>query len=189
MQHNPNEPTTRSSGAEGAGAAGGSGRTGAGQDRINADLGDTTGDRSASAFSDTSGTLGRESLGGGRGTMDKAASTAQEKMGEAKERMANFRTALADRLDRGAERLRQRAAKTSVTEMGAEAEERARNAGGKLASGMHDTAEWLRTADMQSIKSGIEQQARTKPGRTLLVALGLGYIVGRAIRGGGRRGY
>lgn len=45
------------------------------------------------------------------------------------------------------------------------------------------TAEWLRTADVASVKAELEQQVRTKPGRALLIALGVGYVLGRLLRG------
>ena len=55
---------------------------------------------------------------------------------------------------------------------------------------MQNTANWLRTADANSMRTGIEQQVRTNPGRTLLVALGIGYVLGRVFRGqGGSGGY
>jgi hypothetical protein len=51
-----------------------------------------------------------------------------------------------------------------------------------LASGMQASADWLRDTDLDSMKSGIEEQVRTHPGRTLLVAVGLGYLLGKAFR-------
>ncbi|HEX6536141.1 MAG TPA: hypothetical protein VF041_16200 [Gemmatimonadaceae bacterium] len=156
-------------------------------DRLGANLSDTTGDRSASAFSDTSGTLGRESLGGGRSTVDETADQTKERMRSAKqratERVTHFKTTLADKLDAGAERLRRKSADANLAEAGAETQGNVRKVGSKVASGMESTAEWIRTADMQSMKSGVENQVRTKPGRALLVALGIGYVVGRALRG------
>ena len=44
---------------------------------------------------------------------------------------------------------------------------------------------WVKQADLEGIKSGIEQQVRANPVRSLLVALGVGYLVGRAMRGSG----
>jgi hypothetical protein len=164
--------------------------SGSESDRLGANMGDTSGDRSASAFGDASGTLGRESLGGGRSSAEQAADEASEKMQSAKQRaaekMTNLKTTLADKLDAGAERLRRKSATTNVAEAGEETQGNVRKVGSKVASGMENTAEWIRTADMQSMRSGVENQVRTKPGRSLLVALGLGYLVGRALRG--RRG-
>jgi hypothetical protein len=49
---------------------------------------------------------------------------------------------------------------------------------------MQKTAEFLRTGDL---RGSLEEQMRTNPGRTLLIAVGLGYVLGKAIRGGDRR--
>jgi len=198
MQHDPNERTNpmgdslereRGSQRQSAGAA---------MNNLDADLGDTTGDRSASAFSETSGTLGKESLGGGssrleqraedmkesaRERLDATKETAREKLNATKEKAYNLKSTLADKLEQGAEKLRHKASTTTMTEVGADTERKARKASDKVAAGMENTADWLRNADVDSMKSGIENQVRTNPGRTLLVALGLGYVVGRIFRG------
>lgn len=179
MPYDQNEPFNR----PGQSASGSGSET----DRLGANLSDTTGDRSASAFSDTSGTLGRESVGGGRSTAEETADEAKEKMQSAKqratERMTHLKSTLADKLDAGAERLRRKSAGANLAEASEETQGNVRKMGSKVASGMENTAEWIRTADVQSMKSGVENQVRTKPGRSLLVALGVGYLVGRALRG------
>jgi hypothetical protein len=188
MQHDPNERTNpmgdsldseRGAQRQSAGAA---------ANHLDAELGDTAGDRSARAYSDTSGTMGRESLGGGGGGMGQRAEemkeSAREKLGATKEKAQNLKATLADKLEQGAEKLRHKASTTTVTEVGAETEQKARKASDRVASGMENTADWLRNADVDSMKSGLENQVRTNPGRTLLVALGLGYVVGRIFRGG-----
>jgi flagellar biosynthesis GTPase FlhF len=199
MQHDPNERTNpmgdslereRGSQRQSAGAA---------MNNLDADLGDTTGDRSAGAFSDTSGTLGRESLGGGserferkaedmkesaREKFDATKESAREKLNATREKASNLKSTLADKLEQGAEKLRHKADTTTMTEVGADTERKARKASDKVAAGMENTAQWLRTADVDSMKSGLESQVRSNPGRTLLVALGLGYVVGRMFRGG-----
>ena len=53
----------------------------------------------------------------------------------------------------------------------------------RVAGGMEKSAEWLRDADIDSLKSGIEHQVKEHPGRTLLIAVGVGYLLGRAFRG------
>ena len=55
----------------------------------------------------------------------------------------------------------------------------------KVVDGAHAATDWVKQADIDSIKSGIEEQVRTHPTRSLLVALGLGYVLGRAMRGNG----
>lgn len=44
--------------------------------------------------------------------------------------------------------------------------------------------EWVREKDIDAIKAGVEQQVKEHPGRTLLIAVGLGYLIGRAFRNG-----
>jgi len=48
-----------------------------------------------------------------------------------------------------------------------------------VARGMNKSADWLRNGDL---KADIERQVRENPGRTLLIALGLGYVLGKAFR-------
>jgi hypothetical protein len=188
MQHDPNERANPM--GDSLEKERGSQRqsTGAAANHLDADLGDTTGDRSASAFSDTSGTLGRESLGGGASRLERRTEemkdTAREKLNVTKEKAYNLKATLADKLEQGAEKLRHKTSTTTATEMGADAEKKARRASDKVAAGMENTAGWLRNADVDSMKSGLESQVRSNPGRTLLVALGLGYVVGRLFRGG-----
>ena len=64
-----------------------------------------------------------------------------------------------------------------------EGQEKFSKVGDKVASGMQSTADWLRSADMQSIQQSVERQVRENPGRTLLVALGLGYVLGKVLGG------
>ncbi|HEY3113179.1 MAG TPA: hypothetical protein VGJ62_05790 [Gemmatimonadaceae bacterium] len=51
-----------------------------------------------------------------------------------------------------------------------------------LASGLQSSADWLRDADMEKIKSGVETQVKEHPARSLLIALGAGYLIGKAFR-------
>ena len=52
----------------------------------------------------------------------------------------------------------------------------------KVAGGMQATADWLRDADLDGMRSGVERQVKEHPGRTLLIAVGLGYLLGKAFR-------
>jgi hypothetical protein len=47
---------------------------------------------------------------------------------------------------------------------------------------MQSSADWLRDADLEKIKDGVEKQVKEHPARTLLVALGAGYLIGKAFR-------
>jgi hypothetical protein len=51
-----------------------------------------------------------------------------------------------------------------------------------IASGMQSSADWIRDADLDKLKQGVEQQVKEHPARTLLVALGAGYLIGKALR-------
>jgi hypothetical protein len=52
----------------------------------------------------------------------------------------------------------------------------------RVAGGMDAAANWLREADIDGLKQGIERQVKEHPGRTLLIAAGVGYLLGRAFR-------
>jgi len=51
-----------------------------------------------------------------------------------------------------------------------------------LATGMQSSADWLRDADLDKIKTDVEKQVKEHPGRTLLIALGAGYLLGKVFR-------
>ena len=124
------------------------------------------------------------------------AGTAQNKLADVgstvRDRTGHLKDSLADALETGADKLRQRAGATGhgvalagATTTGAtpvEADGRLADAGGRVASGMDATAGWLRDADLDGLKSGIEHQVKEHPGRTLLIAAGVGYLLGKALR-------
>jgi len=94
---------------------------------------------------------------------------------------------LADGLEAGAEALRQRKASTSVATTGGSSVTVADDSSiaavtDTLASGMQSSAEWLRDADIDKLKQGVEKQVKEHPARSLLVALGAGYLIGKALR-------
>jgi hypothetical protein len=55
-------------------------------------------------------------------------------------------------------------------------------AANRVAGGMDATADWLRQADLDGLRASVEQQVKEHPGRTLLIAAGLGYLLGKALR-------
>jgi len=106
-----------------------------------------------------------------------------------KQKASTIPSLLADGLEAGAEKLRQQRLATSA--------ESAATPGSSvtvandssitavtdtLASGMQSSAEWLRDADLDKLKSGVEKQVKEHPARSLLVALGAGYLIGKALR-------
>ena len=121
----------------------------------------------------------KEQMGNARDKAKEGLSTAREKAGQLK-------NSLADKLDAGADRLRgqggQQFATATADGSVATSEGQMDRVARPLASGMHSTAEWLRENDLESMKQGVEQQVRDHPGRTLLIAAGLGYLIGKAFR-------
>ena len=102
-----------------------------------------------------------------------------------KEKASGIPAMLADGLQAGAEALRQRraAAETSPGSSVAIANDPSIAAvTDTLASGMQQSADWLRDADLEKLKEGVEKQVKEHPARTLLVALGAGYLIGKALR-------
>jgi hypothetical protein len=106
---------------------------------------------------------------------------------------------LADALETGAEKLRQRmhggqangsgqtgsgGQLAGATAVGAIAVDdgRVTAVGERVAGGMQATADWIRDADLDGLKSSIERQVKEHPGRTLAIAIGLGYLLGKAFR-------
>ena len=107
-----------------------------------------------------------------------------------RDRASGAKDKLAGALETGAERLR---AKTHGADTTTTAGDGAASAIGdgrvaqisdRVAGGMETTAAWLRDADLESLKLGVEKQVKEHPVRTLIIAAGLGYLIGRAFRGG-----
>ncbi|HEX6050325.1 MAG TPA: hypothetical protein VFZ21_13680 [Gemmatimonadaceae bacterium] len=128
----------------------------------------------------TAGSVGAGTTGTGTGT-----GTTSDKLGKVKERARELQSTLADRLDAGAEKLRQRgqsahlAGTTGTADVSVASNERMTQMQDSVARGMHKSADWLRNGDL---RGDIEKQVRENPGRTLLIALGVGYVLGKAFR-------
>ncbi len=190
---------TGSAGIGGTSGLGGSANTGSGS------AGYETGGAGATNYGSTGATQSAAGAGlglggateGGSGADDlkrsaqERAEMAREKLGEAgskaRDMKAKLEQTLADRLEAGATKLRERGASGSGTDGmtpayaggGSTSTAAAGGPQENVAKGMQATADWLRSGDL---KSTIEEQARTNPARTLLVALGVGYLLGKAIR-------
>ena len=124
-----------------------------------------------------------------------AASTAGEKLGDVgssvRDRAGSLKNTLADALESGAEKLRAQGAGggqiAGASATGGTADmvgegNRLSEATNQLAGGLQASADWLRDADLDGLKSGVERQVKEHPGRTLAVAVGLGYLLGKAFR-------
>ena len=185
-------------GASGAGSQAGSQGAGAsGTGGFGGSTGANTGTGGYGGTSDAS--FSRDAGGESGGIADKARGamgTAQEKLAGAgstvREKAGTLKHSLADALESGAEKLRQQAAGGGQTagaaatggSVGMVSDESNRMAGmsNQVAGGLQASADWLRDADLDGLKSGLEQQVKEHPGRTLAVAVGLGYLLGKAIR-------
>ena len=105
-----------------------------------------------------------------------------------RDKARNLQSTLADRLEQGAEKIRTRnqsstlAGATADGSVSVAADERTKMQDA-VARGMDKSADWLRNGDL---KADIERQVRENPGRTLHVALGVGYLLGKAFRGPNR---
>ncbi len=101
-----------------------------------------------------------------------------------RERAVQLKTQLADKLESGATTLRKRSSDTEkLDDAIATTKEKVADAGDRVASGMEKSAEWLRSANMTSFQQGLERQVKENPGRTLLIAGAIGYLLGRAFKG------
>lgn len=178
----------------GSGMSGATGMSGSSGSSAASDLG-----QGASMSGSTSASSSSSQSASGSSSMsdraDALKSGAQEQLGNLKERASELKATLADRLEAGAEKLRSRNDGSAAGAYGSSNATGTFGNGGagvdsnanrmsqlqdSLAGGMDATARFLREGDL---KQSIEQQAKSNPGRTLLVALGVGYVLGRALRG------
>ena len=140
----------------------------------------------------------RDSSADAAGLADRAksaASTAGEKLSDVgssvRDRAGSLKQSLADALESGAEKLRAQGAGggqiAGASATGGSADmvsegNRLSEATNQLAGGLQASADWLRDADLDGLKAGVERQVKEHPGRTLAVAVGLGYLLGKAFR-------
>ena len=190
MERNADGYTGGSSGGAG-GAAGSTGGYG--------NSGDLTGSAGYGAGTSGSTSAGGSSVGASSSTdAGGIADRARDIAGNAKDKLAdvgssvrqgagNAKDKLADALSSGADKLRQRggrgqlsgsAGTTDVTVSG----DGVSQVADRVAGGMQATADWLRDADLDGMRVGVERQVKEHPGRTLLIAVGLGYLLGKAFR-------
>jgi len=137
---------------------------------------------SSSTESGEIGTESTQSTGRGRGVGSRVKGVASS----VKEKASGLPAMLADGLQAGAEALRQRRASSGTQVPGSSVaisdDPTIAAVTDTLASGMQSSADWLRDADIDKLKEGVEKQVKEHPARTLLVALGAGYLIGKAFR-------
>jgi len=185
-----------SSGAGAAGSTGGYGNSG----DISGSAGYGAGTGGSSAGTSGGSSYGSSSGGSTSGGSDASgiADRARDIAGNAKDKLAdvgssvrsgagNAKDKLADALETGANKLRQRGGQGQLSASTGSADVNVSGDGvsqvsDRLAGGMQATADWLRDADIDSMRAGVERQVKEHPGRTLLIAVGLGYLLGKAFR-------
>ena len=212
MERNPNDSLSTGASSVPGGTSGSTGASalGAGTDSISV-TGTGMGQNAASGagtYGTTGGDVGSLDLGGSQGgaagqqslgdklgsardtatdKLSQARDVAGERLGQAKEKASQLKSTLADKLEAGANALRSTDGSQQFAGVnGATSESDAQLAQLKNtgAAALQKSAEFLRSGDL---RSSIEEQMRTNPGRTLLFAVGIGYVLGKAIRGGDRR--
>jgi MFS family permease len=165
---------------------GGTSPSGAPSD-ASAGIGSTTGSSAGGFHGEGLADRAKGALGGARDKLSDVGSSVRERAGYAKDSVANV-------LEAGAERLRARGQAGDLAGAGAGAgaagagslsvqgDGRMGHVSDRVAGGMQATAEFIRDADVEALKSGIERQVKEHPARTLLIAVGLGYLIGKAFR-------
>ncbi|HJQ11460.1 MAG TPA: hypothetical protein VJ840_10575 [Gemmatimonadaceae bacterium] len=102
-----------------------------------------------------------------------------------KDKAAGLPGLLADGLEAGAKALKQRqpaAAGAEGTSVSVSSDSNITAVTETLATGMQSSADWLREADIEKLKTGVENQVKEHPARSLLIALGAGYLIGKVLR-------
>jgi rubrerythrin len=97
---------------------------------------------------------------------------ARERVGSA---LGTARLRTADGLERAADRLEEMASE-------ADGQPRLGGAAHRVADGMDGTADYLRTADGERVRSDLEGMVRANPARTLLGTFAVGFVIGRILR-------
>ena len=189
---NSGDSTTGSFGAGSGSQAGSPGSPSSGGFGASSTGGLNTGDGASDA------SFSRDTMADSGNLADRAksaASTAGDKIASAgstvRDKAGNLKNSLADALESGAEKIRAQganggqiagAAATGGSTAMVTDNSRIAGASNQLAGGMQASADWLRDTDLDGMKSGIERQVKDHPGRTLAVAVGVGYLLGKAFR-------
>jgi len=134
---------------------------------------------SSSTGTDSSSDIGGSNSSGGiTGRLKNVGSSVKDKA-------AGLPAMLADGLEAGAKALKQRqpaGAGADGSSVSVQNDSSIAAVTETLASGMQSSADWLRDADFDQMKAGVEKQVKEHPARSLLIALGAGYLIGKALR-------
>lgn len=108
-----------------------------------------------------------------------------ERVGQAHDKANELKASVADKLESGADALRQRTREgtrrvaAATAEAGTAATQRIEGYTDSVATRMERTAGWLRRGD---ISDSIVQQVQEHPARSLVIAVGVGYLLGRLLK-------
>ena len=197
MERNPNDnldsqnfDAGTGSGTTGSGSFGaGAGSSQAGTSGSTSGYGEGGLGNSGSGSFGSSGSFGDKTSDLKDKAADKAADikdNVKDKAGQFKDKASELKASLADKLEAGAEKLRsqQTGSYAGATGTGSAAipQDKLAQVNDKLAAGMQSTADFIRNADLDNTKQAIEKQVKENPGRSLLIAAGLGYLIGKAFR-------
>lgn len=202
MERNPNDNLNSQSGSSSTGAgpesgyesgsssastSGGYGGTGGLSNSGSQGYGASATDSSSFGTTDTSTDSFADKA---KDTFGDAKEKAKSGLSGAKDKATELKATLADKLEAGANKLRSQQTNTGAyagaTGSGSASVSADNGQLGqitdKLASGMQGTADFLRNADMDQMKASVEKQVKENPGRSLLIAAGIGYLLGKAFR-------
>lgn len=182
MERNANDTFGNQNTSDASSGAGFGGTSGQGS-QAGSQGSTASGTADASFSRDTSG---EQNMG------DRARSALADAGSTVRDRAGSLKNSLADALESGAERLRNQgagggqiagaAATGGSAGMVSEQGGRMTDMSNQVAGGLQGAADWLRDADLDGMKTGLERQVKEHPGRTLAIAVGLGYLLGKAIR-------
>ena len=134
--------------------------------------------KSSDTTSSSESSFSEPSSGGITGRVKSVASSVKDKA-------ADIPSIIADGLEAGAKALRHNRPTGETSASGSVAltsDSTITAVTDTLASGMQSSAEWLRDADFDKVKDGVEKQVKEHPARSILIALGAGYLIGKALR-------
>jgi hypothetical protein len=130
------------------------------------------------------GGAGSEAIQGGAANAPRSARG--EALRDARDKINDTKSTIADRLETGAGQLRSRTREgaervaAATSDLGAAATQRLQNYSDTVATRMERTAGWLRRRDVGDVSDNIVEQVQKHPVRTLLIAVGVGFILGRS---------
>ncbi len=118
------------------------------------------------------------------GAVDQARTRAADLAGQVRDTAGNMaetaRLRTADGIESAAHSLDRVAEEQMTAEAGARA--RVGEAAHRVAGGMESTADYLRRADAQKLRSDLEHPVRTSPVQSLVILFATGFIIGRLLR-------